>query len=228
MIKFEDVTKFYPGQETPALRNINLEIEKGEFVFLVGQSGSGKSTFLRLILREYRPTTGNLYVAGKNLSTLNQWKVPELRRQMGMVFQDFRLLPGKTVYENVAFALQVIGKPSKLIRQIVPETLELVGLQGKEDRPGEELSGGEQQRVAIARAFVNRPKILIADEPTGNLDPETSVGIMKLLDRINRTETTVVMATHDASIVDQMRRRVLELRDGELVRDQSKGIYGSA
>ena len=228
MIKFEDVTKFYPGQETPALRNINLEIEKGEFVFLVGQSGSGKSTFLRLILREYRPTTGNLYVAGKNLSTLNQWKVPELRRQMGMVFQDFRLLPGKTVYENVAFALQVIGKPSKLIRQIVPETLELVGLQGKEDRPGEELSGGEQQRVAIARAFVNRPKILIADEPTGNLDPETSVGIMKLLDRINRTETTVVMATHDATIVDQMRRRVLELRGGELVRDQAKGIYGSA
>lgn len=228
MIKFEDVTKFYPGQETPALRNINLEIEKGEFVFLVGQSGSGKSTFLRLILREYRPTTGNLYVAGKNLSTLNQWKVPELRRQMGMVFQDFRLLPGKTVYENVAFALQVIGKPSKSIRQIVPETLELVGLQGKEDRPGEELSGGEQQRVAIARAFVNRPKILIADEPTGNLDPETSVGIMKLLDRINRTETTVVMATHDATIVDQMRRRVLELRGGELVRDQAKGIYGSA
>ncbi len=228
MIKFEDVTKFYPGQETPALRNINLEIEKGEFVFLVGQSGSGKSTFLRLILREYRPTTGNLYVAGKNLSTLNQWKVPELRRQMGMVFQDFRLLPGKTVYENVAFALQVIGKRSKFIRQIVPETLELVGLQGKEDRPGEELSGGEQQRVAIARAFVNRPKILIADEPTGNLDPETSVGIMKLLDRINRTETTVVMATHDATIVDQMRRRVLELRGGELVRDQAKGIYGSA
>lgn len=228
MIKFEDVTKFYPGQETAALRNINLEIGKGEFVFLVGQSGSGKSTFLRLILREYRPTKGNLYVAGKNLATLNQWKVPQLRRQMGMVFQDFRLLPGKTVYENVAFALQVIGKPNKLIRQIVPETLELVGLAGKGDRLGEELSGGEQQRVAIARAFVNRPKILIADEPTGNLDPETSVGIMKLLDRINRTETTVIMATHDASIVDQMRRRVLELRGGELVRDQSKGIYGTA
>ncbi|SDL75553.1 cell division ATP-binding protein FtsE [Tessaracoccus oleiagri] len=228
MIKFEDVTKFYPGQETAALRNINLEIDKGEFVFLVGQSGSGKSTFLRLILREYRPTKGNLYVAGKNLATLNQWKVPQLRRQMGMVFQDFRLLPGKTVYENVAFALQVIGKPNKLIRRIVPETLELVGLAGKGDRLGEELSGGEQQRVAIARAFVNRPKILIADEPTGNLDPETSVGIMKLLDRINRTETTVIMATHDASIVDQMRRRVLELRNGELVRDQSKGIYGTA
>ncbi|MEO7588912.1 MAG: cell division ATP-binding protein FtsE [Arachnia sp.] len=227
MIMFEDVTKFYPGQPRPALRNINLEIEKGEFVFLVGQSGSGKSTFLRLILREYRPTKGTLYVAGKNLGTLNQWKVPALRRQIGTVFQDFRLLPGKTVYENVAFALQVIGKPTKEIRRVVPETLETVGLTGKEDRLNEELSGGEQQRVAIARAFVNRPQILIADEPTGNLDPETSVGIMKLLDRINRTGTTVIMATHDSSIVDQMRRRVLELRDGELVRDQSKGVYGA-
>ncbi|RMB60040.1 cell division ATP-binding protein FtsE [Tessaracoccus antarcticus] len=227
MIMFEDVTKFYPGQSRPALRNINLEIAKGEFVFLVGQSGSGKSTFLRLILREYRPTKGTLYVAGKNLGTLNQWKVPALRRQIGTVFQDFRLLPGKTVYENVAFALQVIGKPTKEIRQVVPETLETVGLTGKEDRLNEELSGGEQQRVAIARAFVNRPQILIADEPTGNLDPETSVGIMKLLDRINRTGTTVIMATHDSSIVDQMRRRVLELRDGELVRDQSKGVYGA-
>lgn len=226
MITFEDVTKFYPGQDRPALRNINLEIAKGEFVFLVGQSGSGKSTFLRLILREYRPTKGTLYVAGKNLSALNQWKVPVLRRQIGTVFQDFRLLPGKTVYENVAFALQVIGKPSRVIREVVPETLRLVGLEGKENRLNEELSGGEQQRVAIARAFVNRPKILIADEPTGNLDPETSVGIMKLLDRINRTETTVIMATHDSSIVDQMRRRVLELRKGELVRDQAKGVYG--
>lgn len=226
MITFEDVTKFYPGQDRPALRNINLEIAKGEFVFLVGQSGSGKSTFLRLILREYRPTKGTLYVAGKNLTTLNQWKVPALRRQIGTVFQDFRLLPGKTVYENVAFALQVIGKPSRVIREVVPETLRLVGLEGKEGRLNEELSGGEQQRVAIARAFVNRPKILIADEPTGNLDPETSVGIMKLLDRINRTETTVIMATHDSSIVDQMRRRVLELRKGELVRDQAKGVYG--
>jgi len=227
VIMFEDVTKFYPGQSRPALRNINLEIERGEFVFLVGQSGSGKSTFLRLILREFRPTKGTLYVAGKNLGTLNQWKVPALRRQIGTVFQDFRLLPGKTVYENVAFALQVIGKSTKEIRQIVPETLETVGLTGKEGRLNEELSGGEQQRVAIARAFVNRPQILIADEPTGNLDPETSVGIMKLLDRINRTETTVIMATHDSTIVDQMRRRVLELRDGELVRDQSKGVYGA-
>ncbi|MDO5677116.1 MAG: cell division ATP-binding protein FtsE [Propionibacteriaceae bacterium] len=228
MITFEDVTKFYPGQQRAALRNINLEIGKGEFVFLVGQSGSGKSTFLRLILREYRPTKGTLYVAGKNLGTLPQWKVPGLRRQIGTVFQDFRLLPGKTVYENVAFALQVIGRPGKEIRRVVPDTLEMVGLSGKEDRPCEELSGGEQQRVAIARAFVNRPKILIADEPTGNLDPETSVGIMKLLDRINRVDTTVIMATHDSSIVDQMRRRVLELREGELVRDQARGIYGSA
>ncbi len=227
MIMFEDVTKFYPGQSRPALRNINVEIAKGEVVFLVGQSGSGKSTFLRLILREYRPTKGTLYVAGKNLGSMNQWKVPALRRQIGTVFQDFRLLPGKTVYENVAFALQVIGKPTKEIRRVVPETLETVGLSGKEHRLNEELSGGEQQRVAIARAFVNRPQILIADEPTGNLDPETSVGIMKLLDRINRTDTTVIMATHDSSIVDQMRRRVLELRDGELVRDQAKGVYGA-
>lgn len=227
MIKFEDVTKYYPGQDRAALRNVNLEIDKGEFVFLVGQSGSGKSTFLRLILREYRPSKGTLYVAGKNLSTMNQWKVPALRRQIGTVFQDFRLLPGKTVFENVAFALQVIGKPQRVIRQVVPETLELVGLGGKEGRLQEELSGGEQQRVAIARAFVNRPKILIADEPTGNLDPETSVGIMKLLDRINRADTTVIMATHDSSIVDQMRRRVLELRQGELVRDQVKGVYGT-
>ncbi len=228
MITFEEVTKFYDAQDKPALRNVSLHIDKGEFVFLVGQSGSGKSTFLRLILREYRPTKGTLYVAGKNLTTMHQWRVPGLRRQIGTVFQDFRLLPGKTVYENVAFALQVIGKSTKSIRKIVPETLELVGLEGKGERLNEELSGGEQQRVAIARAFVNRPKILIADEPTGNLDPETSVGIMKLLDRINKTGTTVVMATHDASIVDQMRRRVLELRDGELVRDQAKGVYGSA
>ena len=211
---------------TAAVINTSFDVNEGEIFVVMGLSGSGKSTFLRLILREYRPTKGTLYVAGKNLSTLNQWKVPVLRRQIGTVFQDFRLLPGKTVYENVAFALQVIGKPSRVIREVVPETLRLVGLEGKENRLNEELSGGEQQRVAIARAFVNRPKILIADEPTGNLDPETSVGIMKLLDRINRTETTVIMATHDSSIVDQMRRRVLELRKGELVRDQAKGVYG--
>jgi cell division transport system ATP-binding protein len=226
VIRFEDVTKTYDGQSRPALSRVNVEIEKGEFAFLVGTSGSGKSTFMRLILREYLPTSGHIHVAGKDLSRMHSWQVPALRRQIGTVFQDFRLLPGKTVNENVAFALQVIGKPASVIRKVVPETLELVGLEGKGDRLPEELSGGEQQRVAIARAFVNRPSILIADEPTGNLDPATSVGIMRLLDRINRSDTTVLMATHDATIVDQMRKRVIELSDGELVRDQSKGVYG--
>ena len=226
MITFEDVTKFYPGQDRPALRNINLEIAKGEFVFLVGQSGSGKSTFLRLILREYRPTKGTLYVAGKNLSTLNQWKVPALRRQIGTVFQDFRLLPGKTVYENVAFALQVIGKPSRVIREVVPETLRLVGLEGKEGRLNEELSGGEQQRVAIARAFVNRPKILIADEPTGNLDTRTSEEIMDLLVEVNREGKTVVLVTHEPDIAAYA-RRVLHFKDGRLVFDETASGRGN-
>ncbi|MHB1008789.1 MAG: cell division ATP-binding protein FtsE [Propionibacteriaceae bacterium] len=227
MIRFEDVSKVYEGQQRAALKNVSIEVEKGEFVFLVGTSGSGKSTFLRLILREYRATRGHVYVAGKDISRLPAWKIPGLRRQIGTVFQDFRLLPGKTVHENVAFALQVIGKPSSVIKKVVPETLELVGLAGKGDRLPEELSGGEQQRVAIARAFVNRPRILIADEPTGNLDPATSVGIMKLLDRINRADTTVVMATHDSAIVDQMRKRVIELDAGQVVRDQVKGVYGA-
>jgi cell division transport system ATP-binding protein len=226
VIRFEDVSKTYDGQTRPALHKVTVEIAKGEFAFLVGQSGSGKSTFLRLILREYLPTSGHIHVAGKDLSRLHSWKVPALRREIGTVFQDFRLLPGKTVNENVGFAMQVIGKPASLIRKVVPETLELVGLEGKGDRLPEELSGGEQQRVAIARAFVNRPAILIADEPTGNLDPNTSIGIMKLLDRINRSDTTVIMATHDATIVDQMRKRVIELANGEVVRDQSKGVYG--
>ncbi len=226
MIRFEDVSKVYDGQKRAALRNVNIDIDKGEFVFLVGASGSGKSTLLRLILREYRTTKGRVFVAGRDLTRIPGWKIPGLRRQIGTVFQDFRLLPGKTVSENVAFALQVIGKSSSVIRRVVPETLELVGLGGKGDRLPEELSGGEQQRVAIARAFVNRPKILIADEPTGNLDPATSVGIMKLLDRINRSDTTVVMATHDSAIVDQMRKRVIELEAGQVVRDQAKGIYG--
>ena len=226
VIRFEDVSKTYDGQSRPALNNVTVEIAKGEFAFLVGSSGSGKSTFLRLILREYLPSAGHIHVAGKDLNRLPSWKVPALRRQIGTVFQDFRLLPGKTVSENVAFAMQVIGKPASQIRKVVPETLELVGLEGKGDRLPEELSGGEQQRVAIARAFVNRPTILIADEPTGNLDPTTSVGIMRLLDQINRADTTVIMATHDATIVDQMRKRVIELADGELVRDQSKGVYG--
>ena len=226
MIRFEDVSKVYDGQKRAALRNVNIDIDKGEFVFLVGASGSGKSTLLRLILREYRTTKGRVFVAGRDLTRIPGWKIPGLRRQIGTVFQDFRLLPGKTVSENVAFALQVIGKSSSVIRRVVPETLELVGLGGKGDRLPEELSGGQQQRVAIARAFVNRPKILIADEPTGNLDPATSVGIMKLLDRINRSDTTVVMATHDSAIVDQMRKRVIELEAGQVVRDQAKGIYG--
>jgi len=226
VIRFDDVTKLYASQTRPALDGCTLEIEKGEFVFLVGASGSGKSTFLRLILREERPTSGDIHVLGKDLSRLSSWKVPALRRQMGTVFQDFRLLPNKSVFENVAFALEVIGKPTHAINQVVPEVLDLVGLAGKEDRRPDELSGGEQQRVAIARAFANRPMLLIADEPTGNLDPATSVGIMKLLDRINRTGTTVIMATHDAAIVDQMRKRVIELEGGLLVRDQSRGVYG--
>ena len=226
MIRFENVSKQYGGTNRPALDNVDVAIEKGEFVFLVGASGSGKSTFLRLLLREERPTKGHIFVAGKEVNKLASWKIPALRRRIGTVFQDFRLLPNKTVSENVAFALQVIGKPKAYIREVVPETLELVGLDGKGERLPDELSGGEQQRVAIARAFVNRPMILIADEPTGNLDPTTSVGIMKLLDRINRTDTTVVMATHDSTIVDQMRKRVIELDDGEVVRDQTKGVYG--
>jgi cell division transport system ATP-binding protein len=226
VIRFDRVTKLYPSQSRPALNDVSVEVLKGEFVFLVGQSGSGKSTFLRLTLREDKPSNGSIHVAGKDLARLAGWKVPGLRRQVGTVFQDFRLLPSKTVSENVAFALQVIGRPGHQIAKTVPEVLQLVGLQGKGDRMPDELSGGEQQRVAIARAFVNKPMILLADEPTGNLDPATSVGIMKLLDRINRTGTTVVMATHDAAIVDSMRRRVVELEGGQVVRDQSRGVYG--
>ena len=226
MIRFEKVSKTYPGQARAALEQVSVDIEKGEFVFLVGASGSGKSTFLRLVLREYRPTVGRVYVAGKEINRLAGWKVPRLRRQIGTVFQDFRLLPNKTVFQNVAFTLQVIGSSRGFIQQAVPEVLALVGLAGKEKRFPHELSGGEQQRVAIARAFVNRPMILIADEPTGNLDPTSSVGIMSLLEQINETGTTVLMATHDHGIVDQMRKRVIELDSGELVRDQARGAYG--
>jgi cell division transport system ATP-binding protein len=222
----EQVVKSYPTSTRPALDSVDVDIEKGEFVFLVGSSGSGKSTFLRLVLKEESPTAGRVHVAGKDLSSLSSWKVPALRRSIGCVFQDFRLLPNKTVFENVAFALEVIGKPQGTIAKVVPEVLDLVGLDGKAQRMPDELSGGEQQRVAVARAFVNRPMILLADEPTGNLDPQTSVGIMKLLDRINRTGTTVVMATHDSAIVDSMRRRVVELSQGKVVRDQSRGVYG--
>ena len=228
MIRFQNVTKFYPSSARAALADVTVDIEKGEFVFIVGQSGSGKSTFLRLVLKEEKPNKGEIWVAGKELARLSHWKVPHLRRQIGTVFQDFLLLPNKTVRENVAFALEVIGKPRHTIAKVVPEVLDLVGLAGKEDRMPNELSGGEQQRVAIARAFVNRPMILLADEPTGNLDPSTSVGIMRLLDRINRTGTTVVMATHDSHIVDSMRRRVIELDNGHVMRDQSRGVYGYA
>ena len=226
MIRFENVTKLYPGQDKPALDSVSIEIVKGEFVFLVGLSGSGKSTFLRLILREERPTSGTIHVAGKDLGTLATHKVPELRRQVGTVFQDFRLLPNKTIAENVAFTLHVLGYSQKEINREIPEVLELAGLEDKADRLPNEISGGEQQRVAIARAYVSRPAIIIADEPTGNLDPATSVGIMKLLDRINREGTTVLMATHDAGIVDQMRKRVIELDGGYVIRDQVRGVYG--
>jgi len=226
VIRFENVTKVYAKTDRPALDNVSIDIEKGEFVFLVGLSGSGKSTFLRLVLREEKPTSGRIHVAGKDLGTLSNWKVPELCRQVGTVFQDFRLLPNKTVAENVAFTLHVLGFSKKEIAREVPEVLELVGLEDKADRKPGELSGGEQQRVAIARAYVSNPAILIADEPTGNLDPATSVGIMKLLDRINREGTTVVMATHDAGIVDQMRKRVIELDKGQVIRDQARGVYG--
>ena len=226
MIRFEKVTKNYPGPGKPALDQVTVDIDKGEFVYLVGQSGSGKSTALRLVLRELRPTTGRVYVAGKEINRMAGWKVPRLRRQVGTVFQDFRLLPNKTVTENVGFALQVIGKSRREINRVVPETLEVVGLKDKGGRMPDELSGGEQQRVAIARAFVNRPMIIIADEPTGNLDPQTSVGIMNLLEDINKRGTTVVMATHDHGIVDQFRKRVVELENGQVVRDEAAGSYG--
>ena len=224
MIKLENVTKVYKG-EVVALRDAEVNIDKGEFVFLVGASGSGKSTMLRLMNKEEVPEKGRVWVAGKDIAELSSWKVPYLRRNIGCVFQDFKLLTNKTVFENVALALEVIGRPRHVVRQQVPAILELVGLAKKLERYPHELSGGEQQRVSIARAFVNRPLILLADEPTGNLDPDTSLGIMKLLDRINRTGTTVVMATHDRGIVDTMRRRVIELDRGVIVRDQARGVY---
>jgi cell division transport system ATP-binding protein len=225
MISFENVTKGYKGG-TVAIRDMSLEIDKGEFVFLVGSSGSGKTTFIRLLLREEIPNHGRILVAGRDIANLSQWRIPYLRRNIGCVFQDFRLLPNKTVFENVAFALEVIGRPKHVVAAQVPQVLDLVGLSKKRESLPGELSGGEQQRVAVARAFVNRPLILLADEPTGNLDPATSQGIMRLLERINKTGTTVVIATHDAGIVDQMRRRVVELDHGTLVRDQARGVYG--
>ena len=227
MVEFRGVTKTYQGNSR-GLDGVSLRIGTGEFVFLVGPSGSGKSTFIRLIIRELRPTEGSVIVGGRDLGELRRRKVPYLRRAIGCVFQDFRLLPDRTAAENVAYALQVTGHKKAEVRRRVPEILSLVGLDGKYDRLPRELSGGEQQRVSIARALVNHPRLLIADEPTGNLDPETSLGIMDLLLRINRTGTTVVMATHDAAIVDQMRKRVIELDQGHLVRDQSRGVYGYA
>mgnify|MGYP001821328133 FL=1 len=224
MIRLQEVTKVYEGG-TVAVRDANLEVPKGEFVFLVGPSGSGKSTLIRLMLRQDDVTRGSIWVAGKDVTKMPSWKVPFLRRSIGTVFQDFKLLPNKTVGENVAFALEVLGRPRSVIRRQVGQVLDLVGLDGKADRKPKQLSGGEQQRVSIARAFVNRPPIMLADEPTGNLDPATSVGIMKLLDRFNRTGTTIVMATHDHASVDAMRRRVVQLESGRIVRDQSSGRY---
>ncbi len=225
MIVFEDVTKVY-DPNIVALRNVSLTIDKGEFVFLVGPSGSGKSTLVRLLLKELEPTTGRIIIGGRELARLKRSKVPMLRRNIGCVFQDFKLLANRTAFENVAYALMVQGEPRKAIRTKVPEVLGLVGLASKMSQLPDELSGGEQQRVSIARAFVNHPPLLICDEPTGNLDPDTSVGIMQLLYRINRTGTTVVMATHDREMVDKMRRRVIALDDGVVVRDERRGGYG--
>ena len=224
MIKMEKVTKVFKG-DVVALRDVTIDIGKGEFVFLVGPSGSGKSTFIRLLNREEVPEHGRIFVAGRDIGGLSSWRVPYLRRNIGYEFQDYKLLQKKTVAENVAFALEAIGKGPHVIKRQVPAILELVGLSRKIDRFPHELSGGEQQRVSIARAFINRPMILLADEPTGNLDPTTSVGIMRLLERINEIGTTVVMATHDSSIVDSMRQRVVELDRGMVVRDQARGVY---
>ncbi len=225
MIAMRNVSKSYVT-EKPALNDVNVEIGSGEFVFIVGHSGSGKSTFIRLLLRELTPSRGQIIVAGQDLAKMKNWKVPYLRRNIGCVFQDFKLLPNKTSFENVAFALEVIGKSKHVIRTQVPEVLRLVGLEDKIDNYPDELSGGEQQRVSIARAFVNRPPLLLCDEPTGNLDPQTSLGIMKLLERINKTGTTVLIATHDREMVDNMRRRVIALEGGRIIRDQDRGVYG--
>jgi len=226
VIALDHVTKTYPKASRPSLNDVSVGIEKGEFVFFIGPSGSGKSTIIKLLLREIQPTKGKIVVNGREVGNMRSWRIPNFRRSIGCVFQDFRLLPNRTAYENVAFALEVIGKTQAVARRVVPEVLELVGLGGKEHRHPHELSGGEQQRVAVARAFVNRPLILLADEPTGNLDPDTSIEIMRLLDRINRTGTTVVMVTHDSNIVNQMRRRVVEIEGGKVVRDQPRGVYG--
>lgn len=227
VITLDHVTKIYEAQpNNPALSDISLHVFPGEFVFLVGHSGSGKSTFINLLIRQIKPTKGKIYIADEDLTQMRNWRVPYLRRNIGCVFQDFKLLPNKTVFENVAFALEVIGKSRHVIRTQVPEVLRLVGLQDKMNKRPDQLSGGEQQRVSIARAIVNRPPLLICDEPTGNLDPQNSRGIMDLLERINRTGTTVLVATHDREMVDNMRRRVIALDKGVLTRDQDRGVYG--
>lgn len=225
MIRFDQVSKTYSRKSRPALADVSIEILKGEFVFLVGASGSGKSTLIRMVLREERPTSGEIHVLGQRLKSIPSRKVPYFRRNLGVVFQDFRLLRNKNVYDNVAFTLQVIGKSRGFISEAVPDVLKVVGLAGKASRMPHELSGGEQQRVAIARAVVNKPPILLADEPTGNLDPATSSGIMALLARINEAGTTVVMATHDVTIVDAMQKRVVELDAGAVIRDERRGSY---
>jgi cell division transport system ATP-binding protein len=224
LIRFENVTKIYEPNIV-GLENVSVHIERGEFAFLVGHSGSGKSTFIRLLLKEFEPTEGTITVAGRNLQRMRRAAIPHHRRNIGCVFQDFKLLPNKTVAENVAYALRVTNQPARAIRRKVPEILQLVGLGDKLDSLPDELSAGEQQRVSVARAFVNHPQLLVADEPTGNLDPDTSVGIMQLLYRINRTGTTVLMATHDREMVDKMRKRVIALEDGRVVRDEDKGLY---
>jgi len=225
MIRLENVTKTYRGAGVSALAEVQLQIDRGEFVFLVGSSGSGKSSLLRLMLREEKPDSGDLFVLGENLRTLPQRRVASYRRKLGVVFQDFRLLPNKTVYQNIAFALQVIGKSRAFIETSVPDVLRLVGLEDKSSSFPAALSGGEQQRVAIARALVNRPELLLADEPTGNLDPDNSKEIMGLLSRINLAGTTIVMATHDRGVVDQMQRRVVEIKEGRIVRDAETASY---
>lgn len=225
MIRFESVSKVYNGASKAAIDAVNLEIEAGEFAFLVGPSGSGKSSLLRLMLREERADSGDVLVLGSNLNNMPGRRVPEFRRQIGAVFQDFRLLPYKNVYSNVAFALSVLGKSRAFIETAVPDVLRLVGLEDKAKQFPRELSGGEQQRVAIARALANRPKLLLADEPTGNLDPSTTDDIMSLLSRINLSGTTIVMATHDRRIVDQMRKRVIQVSGGKIVRDQKDAGY---
>jgi cell division transport system ATP-binding protein len=225
MISISNVSKQYKGSARPALNNVSLEVEKGDFVFLVGTSGSGKSSLMRLMLREDVPSKGSVHVLGENLVGIPSRRVPFFRRRLGVVFQDFRLLPNKTVAQNVAFSLEVIGKSQGFIQEAVPEVLRLVGLEGKSDRLPSELSGGEQQRVALARAIVNKPALLLADEPTGNLDPSTSQDIMALIERINLAGTTVIMATHDRGIVDRLKKRVVELKDGEIIRDQVGGSY---